>query len=96
MATLLSNASADGFGPDVTVTSSFANVRVSGMPDYTPIRVRLHWGESVGVEEPLKDVLFSDGSYPVDLPAGSGNIKAEVLGISGRAGISIGSEITFG
>ena len=67
MADLLSDASANGFGPDVTVTSSFASVRASGIPENTPVRAALHWSDDGTTFEKLKDTIQEDGVYPVDL-----------------------------
>lgn len=98
MSVLLDGASVDGFGPVVAVTSSFATVRVSGIPtdsEKKPTqRVQLHWSEDGVIFEPLVDTMQWSRSYPVDLPAGSGTVKAKALGLSPTDSIS--ATITFG
>ena len=93
MASLLDNAAADGFGPDVTVTSSFAQIRVTGIRENSPTRVQLHWSDDGTNFEPVVDVMQVDRAYPVDLPAGSGTVKANLLGA--RSGDAITATITF-
>ena len=93
MATLLDSAT-NGFGPDVTVSSSFAQIRITGIRENSPSRVQLHWSEDGVLFEPIVEVMQWDRSYPVDLPAGSGTVKANVLGANDTDAIS--AVITFG
>ena len=93
MATLLDNAT-NGFGSDITVTSSFASVRVTGIRQNSPTLVRLHWSEDGVLFEPMADAMQWDRTYPVDIPAGSGIVKAEVEGANPSDAIS--AVIIFG
>jgi len=100
MAVLLNSAVTDGFGADVPVTSSFASVRVSGIPTDSASRpcqrVVLYWSEGANADdaEPMADVMQWSRAYPVDLPAGSGTVKAKLLG--SKTSEPIDAVITFG
>ena len=95
--TLLNAASADGDGPNSTVTSNFANVDVSGLN--SPSRVQLHLAADGTNFYAMADVIQRNGTHPVDLPGITANtslLKAEVLGLAGRTGEAITAQITYG